>query len=343
MSELVYVIGSEENGSPFKIGKSKTKSLKSRIKTLQTGNPLTLKSFYEFTPKDGNAYILESNIRNELVHNYGYKKLKGEWIHTDDKKSIEKIGNDISKILKKIDYDFADDPRYDLLIEHERTMNNKLEDMYDDLLEQHKSIFEQLKVFDSAYKKIKNLHTEYDNLNSKISKYKKTNDYNNVNCYESRVEKLVGMHWYRVEVNAIKWLMRIYNLVKNKAHPAIHHRQGSSFLEIPEDGYVYITLDNQRFEYDVKNNRLTYKTPVQRDCPSLFGGGITGKHYIDKADLYRYYDRENNAFHDDINLGVDERFKETRLRSCRINYNNKSYNFINEDFISKGKKIHESI
>ncbi len=337
MSELVYVIGSEENGTPFKIGKSKTKSLKSRVKTLQTGNPLTLKSFYEFTPKDGDAYSLERKIRNELINNYSYKKLKGEWIHTDNKKSVEKIGNDISNILKNIDYDFEDDPRYDLLIKEERLMSSKLEDAYIDLLEQHKSIFEQLGLFNDAYKKVKEFHQEYKNFNTKISKYEKTNNYNYFRGYESRVERLVGMHWYRVHVSAMKWFLAIYNLVKSKAYPEIHHRQGSSFLEIPEDGYVYITLNNERFAYNVENNSLSYKTPVQRDLPTSLWGGIVGKHYIEKSDLYRYYDKENDAFHDDINLSVDERFAETNLRSCTINYNNKTYNFINEDFLSKGK------
>lgn len=343
MSELVYVIGSEENGTPFKIGKSKTKSLKSRVKTLQTGNPLTLKSFYEFTPKDGDAYSLESKIRNELINNYGYKKLKGEWIHTDDKKSVEKIGNDISNILKNIDYDFKDDPRYDLLIKEERLMNSKLEDAYCDLLEQHKSIFEQLGLFNDAYKKVKEFHQEYKNLNKKISKYEKINDYNYVACYESRVERLVGMHWYRVDVSAMKWFLAIYNLVKREAYPEIHHRQGYDFLEIPKDGYVYITLNNQRFKYDVKNNRLSHKRPVERDEPSSLWGGIVGKHYLEKSDLYRYYDRENDAFYDVINLSVDEKFQETKLSGCKINYNNKTYNFINKDFLSKGKKDNESI
>tara|TARA_R110002073_G_C9355929_1_gene571020 strand:- start:6 stop:1070 length:1065 start_codon:yes stop_codon:yes gene_type:complete len=341
--ELVYVIGSEERGAPFKIGKSNALSLKNRIKSLQTGNPLTLKSFYEFTPKDGDGYSLENKIRNQLINNFGYKKLKGEWIDTDNKKPIEQVGEDISNILKEADYDYENDPAYNLLKKENNKLNDKLKDRYDDLLVQHNLIFDQLKSYDSLNQEIKDLHKKQKKLINKISKYKKTDLNNEISTYQ--LESLLNeeMSYSRVDVNinAMQWFLLIYKMITQQASPKIHHRQGYDILRLPKNGCLYVTYDNQRYTYDIEKNYLSFERPVQREDASMITGGITGKHYIDKADMYRYYEG-NRTYHDKINLRVDKDFEKTTLKSCQINYNDKTYNFINEDFLKEGHKQTES-
>lgn len=338
MSELVYVIGSEEKGSPFKVGKSTEKALKNRIKTIQTGNPLSLKSFYEFTPKNGDAYALESKIRNDLINKFGYKKLTGEWIESSHKNSVEKIGNDISAILKDVDYDFKDDPRYKILKKENLELNNDLRNRYDDLYQEHKLIFQKLKEFNNLYNFIKDLHVQQKNLTTKISKYTKTiyRDITPDYEYEQILENQRGS-WGEVHYNAMDWFISIYKMVTQKAYPDRHHRQGYNIFRLPEDGFIHITFNNTRYTYDIKTNSLSYVTPTQYEQPTRITGAITGRHYINKAEMYRLYDRKNNACHDQINLSVDDRFEQTKLRTCQITYNEKIYNFINEDFVEKGQ------
>lgn len=335
MQELVYVIGSEEYGAPFKIGKSNAISLKKRIKSLQTGNPLTLKSFYEFTPKDGDAYGLENKIRNELINNFGYKKLKGEWIDTNNKKSIEQIGEDIINILKETDYDYENDPAYNLLKKENNKLNDKLKNKYDDLLAKHNFIFNELKLYELLNQEIKDLHKKQKKLIKKISKYKKTDSSNKICNYrlESLLNKEMSYIWVDVNINAMKWFLLLYKMITQTASPKIHHKQGHDIFKLPKNGYLYMTYDNQRYTFDVEKNYLTYERPVQRDVASKITGEITGKHYIDRADMYRYYDVKNKTYHDKINLKVHKDFEKTKLRSCQINYNEKTYNFINEDFL----------
>lgn len=339
MQELVYVIGSKEFGSPFKIGKSKKSSLKNRIKTLQTGNPLTLKSFYEYTPKKGDAYNLESKIRNALINNYDYTKLKGEWIDSKHKNPVEKIGDDIADILKQEDYDYENDPVYKQLITSNKNLNTKLDEKYFDLYKQFTAIFEQLNIYEEMHSTIKKLHNKQEEIMQKASKYKKINYSDSVSSHSLHQLLATDMsyYWVDIKVNAMRWFLLIYKMMTQPASPYIHHRQGINTLRLPEDGILYVTFNNERYKYDVKKNYLSWGMPVQRDLPARFKNGVIGKHYIDKADIDRSYDWDNQAFHDHINLKVDKDFENTNLRTLKINYNNKTYNFINKDFLKEGQ------
>jgi|TARA_R100000479_G_scaffold60531_1_gene28677 hypothetical protein len=329
MSELVYVIGSEEHGTPFKIGKSKTESLQKRIKSLQTGNPLTLKSFYEFDSSNNDAYALEKKIRDELVKNYGYKKLKGEWIDINAKNPIDKIGDDITEILKSVNYDYKKDPAYLSLVKKNKILKKSLNCKFNNFINQHKFIFNKLKEYKKMQKEIEELNDKQNKLLNKIKKYRKLDckDYTN-NCKHEELKKDREYYYENPKItnqlNLMEWLMVFYDMFKKSSYPALHHKQGYSNFDPSFYENFYIVLGDTRYKFDIKRKKMSHESIRQNEY---------NREFISKCDLQRFSNWGEDTYSHQICLEVDENFLDKNIKSCLVYYNNKSINFINKDYL----------
>ena len=88
---IIYLIESiRDYDTTYKIGYTRSKNAKNRIKALQTGNDGNLKIVHEFQTKHG--IIIEKSLHNFYKH----KNIKNEWFNLD----IEDITNFINMCQK---------------------------------------------------------------------------------------------------------------------------------------------------------------------------------------------------------------------------------------------------
>jgi hypothetical protein len=100
----VYLIGEIDNKGKYKIGSTRAKDIKKRLKQLQTGNSseLFIKESYETE----HPFKLEKMLHNHFESSH----LIGEWfeLSEDDTKAFKRLCGDKSKVIESL----KDNPFY---------------------------------------------------------------------------------------------------------------------------------------------------------------------------------------------------------------------------------------
>lgn len=324
--DLIYVIGSEDTGVPFKIGKSNEKSLKNRIKSLQTGNPNSLKIFYQYQSKKINSLQLEKIIRDRLIKNYGFTKLRGEWITTNAKKPIDKIGVCIKAILKDCEYKPEDDPNYHALIEQTYLQHKK----YMKALNKYNKKADKFVHFISEYlferQNLNEMAKDLENKTKKLSTYK----INETKPFDWKFESNYN--------NFLEWLYLFYKMYNKRIRYTGMNQQNFNYkFEISSffgrNIIMYMSKENDgiattKFTLNTDDDEIVAETPYRDEslCTLRWGKENIriGKCFLDDTTLYRRYSMNDNNvdLYDTINFNLPKEFT-YHPKEINIIYNNK--------------------
>ena len=179
--DIIYIINIDNDPNTYKIGYTNENGLKSRISSIQTGNPCTVNLIKSFTCIKGR--ILERKIHNHLKD----YNIRGEWFNLQEYK-IDKLINYIEQFIQDNLEEYSK-----FCCHYCNYTTNRYFNLETHINNKHKKLLEDKRIKDKKIENIKienEKNKEYEKINKQVKKEHNKVQYTCKKC--NKMFKLLG-------------------------------------------------------------------------------------------------------------------------------------------------------